>query len=165
MKTLEVTKITASGVEVTVTVIFGMVSSAINADGDIVNCGDKFKKSVTTRLSKNGETLEFDRFEGMTGVIEWSKIPASSKTPKGAYARIGSSYVSEQTWNARAEALAEIEAQIVEPAEKPAVKMIKNPAYAHMTDEQIKTAEINYDNLQNEGCNDDGNFNPFRDRL
>jgi len=129
-------------------------------DEELFNDGDtvyikKHKDVTTISLIKDGKVAITTEF-----------IQTDGKMPKGAVARIGWSdvYVSQATFdiiNKLKKEVADIQIDDEEKAPKEIIKaFVKNPAYSHMSDAEIKAAEKNWDNIQNEGYSD--GYNPYR---
>lgn len=93
------------------------------------------------------------------GGIQGAKLDA-----KGRSTAKGMMPLSEETFKAISEAHKEA-LEGIATAKKDAADetdMIINPEYAHMTRDEIKAAERNFDDINNEGA--DG-YNPYRDNL
>lgn len=150
--------ITKTQDHVTVTRQVGEYQDRINADGDIVFV-TKFKNETTVTISNNGAVVI---------TVNSKDIDRNPKdAPKGAVARLGygKHWAGQATLEIIDSLIDEIDSE-VDANEKPAEQkeeLVINPAYAHMTADEIKAAEKNYDNLQNEGYTD--GFNPYRDNI
>ena len=97
-----------------------------------------------------------------------------SNLPDGAYGAImghndgGETILplSEAVYNLITAALTEAKAQAESDCDKPEPKkepeLVINPAYSHMSKQEIKAAEQRYDHINNEGSE---GYNPYRDNL
>ncbi|MBE0434699.1 MAG: hypothetical protein IBX56_02720 [Methylomicrobium sp.] len=153
MKTITKTKN-----NVTVTRIFGEYQDRINADGDIVYV-TKYKDETKVIVSNNGKVVI---------TIDSKDIDRDPKdAPNGAVARLGHGvhWAGKATLDIIDSLISEIDGDFTadEKQEEQKEELVINPAYAHMTQEEIKAAEKRWDDTQNEGSMD--GFNPYRDNL
>jgi len=171
METIEKTSTTESGLTIKVIINHGCADKEINADGDIIKLGSEYVEFTSIYLIKDGKTVAhtgdlnfFYTLESRTinGRNSWA-----NEIEKGAYARFGDKVVSKATYEAIVDLLSlaktDQEPKSIMTEEKKEEEIVINPAYAHLSMQQIKEAEKNWDNVQNEGTTE--GFNPYRDNL
>lgn len=165
MTTYTATATTKSGVTVTVNWSAAMIEKSI--DGMVY--GEELSSHCeSVKITKDGKEVVTGRSR-MDLVNSYPDLPAAAAgAMRGT--RDGKEIVqplSQEVYDLVIETIKQAreksEADFVKEGQDNAEEeLIINPAYAHMTTEEIKAAERKYDNIHNEGAE---GFNPYRDNL
>lgn len=168
MKTIEKTAITDSGLTIKVKIEYGQSDKTINVDGDIIYLGTEYFEFTSIYLIKDGKNVAHTGDISFFYTLDSRSIAGrncwADDIKRGAYARLGDQLISKATYEAIAELLdnakSEKESIVITPAQEKIEEFTVNPAYLHMSRIEIKAAEENWDNLQNEGTTE--GYNPYR---
>ena len=168
--TTTIKKTTSAGVEIKIEWSATMVSTSLDGDCGVSDVdsrgsveltdskGNQIVWSNDVSSALKGSLPDMPR--GAKGAISGSKVTQGVKGFKEVMQLIGAeTYDLIKLAVQEAREIAESELNI---SEKPAENLIDNPKFAHLTNTEIKAAELSYDNLHNEGGE---GFNPYRDSL
>ena len=110
-KEMTVTGITKAGLEIKaiITMTKEIVTTTVNADGDIIETGSKAEKTLKIVMTVDGKQV-VSTSNAPTIITNPKRIPAVQKLlDAGVYASLGDKYITEEIYNKIANAIAELE--------------------------------------------------------